>query len=67
MSGVGGYKDINSTAKLMKLGGITCLVASLDTIIRSKEAANRPKDQASLPELRALKMMKERGQKERDR
>lgn len=64
---MGGYEDINSTAQLIKLGGITCLVASLDTIIRSKEAANRPKDQASLPELRALKMMKEREQKGGDR
>src|SRR5262249_32478917 len=59
LSGVGGYKDISGTASGMNFGAITCRVASLETLIRSKEAANRPKDQAALPELRALKTIKE--------
>jgi hypothetical protein len=66
MSGVGGYRQIAGTAKLIDLGGVSCRVASLDTIIKSKEEANRPKDQAALPELRALKMVKERERKKRD-
>jgi hypothetical protein len=33
--------------------GLTVSVASLADIIRSKEAAGRPKDQAALPALRA--------------
>lgn len=60
MSGVGGYREIAGDAKSMNLGGVFCRVASLDTIIRSKEAANRPKDQLTLPELKALKMLKDR-------
>lgn len=60
MSGVGGYERISSEAKSMNLGTVVCRVASLDTVIRSKEAANRLKDQLALPELRALKMLKDR-------
>lgn len=59
MSGVGGYGSISSEAKFMNLGTVVCRVASLDTVIRSKEAANRLKDQLALPELRALKMLKD--------
>lgn len=62
MSGVGGYRQIVADAKVINLGGVTCQVASLDTIIRSKEAANRPKDHATLPELRALRLIQ--GKKE---
>lgn len=57
MSGVGGYKEIVGDAKPVNLGSFTCLIASLDTIIRSKEAADRPKDRAVLPELKALKAL----------
>lgn len=61
VSGIGGYKEIVRDAKLMKLASdLSSRVASLDTIIRSKEAAGRPKDRATLPELKALKIMKER-------
>ena len=60
MSGVGGYREIVSTAKLINLGRVSCQVASLDTIIRSKEAADRPKDRATLPELRALRTIQQR-------
>jgi len=38
----------------MNLHGSTVAVAALEDVIRSKEAANRPKDQRSLPVLRRL-------------
>jgi hypothetical protein len=38
----------------MSLMGRTVAVASLADVIRSKEAANRPKDQVALPTLRLL-------------
>jgi hypothetical protein len=63
MSGVGGYRDIVKNATVLVLDGVTCKIASLDAIIRSKEAADRPKDRAVLPELRALKAIKESGGK----
>jgi hypothetical protein len=60
MSGVGGYREIVSGARLINVGTVRCQVASLDTIIRSKEAADRPKDRATLPELKALRIIQQR-------
>ena len=67
MAGVGGYRQILPEAKTFNLVTITCRVASLDTLIRSKEAANRPKDRLALPELRALKMIQDKDREESDR
>jgi hypothetical protein len=38
----------------VRIRNVTISVASLEDVIRSKEAANRPKDQRSLPVLRQL-------------
>jgi hypothetical protein len=65
MSGVGGYAQIIGDAKTLNLGGTVCKVASLDTLIRSKEAADRPKDRATLPELKALRILEEQQRKKR--
>jgi hypothetical protein len=62
LSGVGGYQQLSLNAKAMKFGDIPCRVASLDDVIRSKETADRPKDRAVLPEMRALKAIKESGE-----
>lgn len=59
LSGAGGYPQIAADAREVNLGTVTCRVASLDVLIRSKEAANRPKDRVTLPELRALRMVQE--------
>jgi len=67
LSSVGGYRQIVGDATTVELGGvISYKVASLKTIIRSKEAADRPKDRATLPELRALRTLKDRERRERD-
>ena len=53
-TGTGGYDDLRRDAITVELGPyLKVLVASLPDIIRSKEAAGRPKDQAALPALRA--------------
>ena len=49
-----GYEDLVARAIPFDIGGTQVLVASLADIIRSKEAADRPKDRATLPILRAL-------------
>lgn len=54
LSGIGGYKELIPRSTFMNFGEIICRVASLEDIIRSKEAANRPKDRLALPELHAL-------------
>ena len=54
--GTEGYEDIVRTATPERVTGteITTQVASAETILRSKDAANRPKDLEMLPELRKI-------------
>lgn len=53
-SGTEGYSDLRRDAIAISVGGDTVTLASLADIIRSKGAANRPKDQRVLPLLRQL-------------
>lgn len=53
-SGTGGYSDLIARAVRLPLQGSTVAVAALEDVIRSKEAANRPKDLRTLPLLRQL-------------
>ena len=57
-SGTGGFKDLDADATTYDLGeGLMVRVVSLDDLIRMKEAASRPKDEAHLHVLAALKEM----------
>ena len=53
-SGTGGFPDLILRAATMKVKDIDVPVASLEDVIRSKEAAGRPKDERTLPLLRQL-------------
>ncbi len=53
-SGTSGFDDLNRDATSVALHGVEVRVASLADIIRSKQAANRPKDQRVLPTLREI-------------
>ena len=61
-AGTAGYEDLSDRAIGLDLrGGVSTSVASLEDIIRSKEAANREKDRLALPTLRLLQQaIKER-------
>jgi hypothetical protein len=48
------YDDLTGDSLLVECAGVRIRVASLDAIVASKEAANRPKDQQALPELHQL-------------
>ena len=52
-SGTVGYSDLRRSAEQTEIDGLTVLVASLADVIRSKEAADRPRDRAALPDLRS--------------
>ncbi len=54
-AGTKGYEDLAKGAERFKAFGVEFHVASLDDIIRSKEAAGRPKDRDDVLLLRALK------------
>lgn len=53
-NGTTGYEDLVRDAAADRIHGIEVRVASLADIIRSKQAANRPKDQRVLPTLREI-------------
>lgn len=53
-NGTEGYDDLIRDAPETTLSGIQVRVASLADVIRSKQAANRPKDQRVLPTLREI-------------
>lgn len=53
-SGTSGYPDLVRDAATSELRGLRVLVASLADVVRSKEAAGRPKDLLVLPTLRRL-------------
>ena len=57
-AGVEGYDDLKKDAERFEAFGVRFLVASLEDIIRSKEAAGRPKDLDDVAILRAMKRMK---------
>jgi hypothetical protein len=51
-AGTQGYNDLRSGASHERIAGVTVSVAALADVIRSKEAANREKDNMQLPILR---------------
>lgn len=53
-NGTDGFPDLNQDATEEVIDGVAIRVASLADIIRSKQAANRPKDQRVLPTLREI-------------
>ena len=52
--GLDGYSGVRGRSVTFEVGGLHIHVAALSDIIRSKTAAGRPKDHATLPILRAL-------------
>lgn len=53
-SGTRGYADLHRDAVVVDIYDVTVEIASLADVIRSKQAANRPKDQRVLPTLREM-------------
>lgn len=61
-SGTRGYPDLAKDAATFDVGGVRVRAASLQDVIRSKEAAGRPRDEEHLPTLRKLlERLTERG------
>lgn len=54
-AGTTGYEDLAANAEQFEAFGVRFFVASLDDIIRSKEAAGRPRDLGDVALLHALK------------
>lgn len=54
-SGTAGYEELFRTAEEVELGGIKVRIASIDSLIRMKRAAGRPKDLIEVEVLSALR------------
>ena len=52
VDGVRSFESLRSRAATVRFGRHALMVASLEDVIRSKKAANRPQDRAVLPVLR---------------
>lgn len=52
------YADLLGDTQVMEVAGVQVRVLGLETIIRSKEQANRDKDRAALPILRRTLLLK---------
>jgi hypothetical protein len=54
-SGTSGFKDLDAGADIMDVDGMQVRVASVDDLIRMKQAGGREKDHSHLIHLRALR------------
>jgi len=54
IAGGGSYDELASESSPVRLFGIDCLCLNLDSLIRAKRAAGRPKDFEAIAELEAL-------------
>jgi len=61
---IGGFDELVSQAERIQLGHSAVLVISLDDLIRIKSHLQRPKDQEALRQLRSIKRLRDRIDKE---
>jgi hypothetical protein len=67
LDGVGQFLNVSQAAESISIFNIPCRVASLNVIIQSKRAAARPKDLSALPELEALKELKDAQKRQKNK
>jgi predicted nucleotidyltransferase len=60
IDGVGGYDEVLASSEPIDIDGIRLRVITIDGLIQSKRAAQRPKDNLHLPDLECVKELKER-------
>ncbi len=58
--GIGTYDELKDRTVLLDVGGFSCRVLDLDTLIASKKKAARPKDHTAVMHLEAIKRIRER-------
>ncbi len=54
ITGVGDYEEVQRHSIEIEIFGFTCKILDIDTLIKAKQAMNRPKDQQAIFELKAI-------------
>lgn len=57
VDGIGNYEQVKRASQIIKAGGLRLRVLTLDALIESKLAMNRPRDKQVLLELEAIKKL----------
>jgi hypothetical protein len=60
INGLGDYQKVKRASKLVKVRGVKLRVLSLNALIKSKKAMNRPRDKQVLLQLEAIKKTKDK-------
>lgn len=55
IAGAGAYEELLPHSIPIEVFGVTCRVLDLETLVRAKRAAGRPKDFEAIAELEALR------------
>jgi hypothetical protein len=58
IGGVGDYQKVKEKSVMMETGGVRLQVLSLDALIESKRAMNRPRDIQAITELEAIRELR---------
>lgn len=58
ISGLGSFHDVIKVSEIMELYGLRCRVLTIEGLLKTKKAANRPKDQEHIAELTELLKLK---------
>jgi hypothetical protein len=62
IQGIGDYQRVKEVSIVLETGGVRLRVLSIDALIESKKAMNRPRDRQAILELEAIKkLMKGKG------
>ena len=60
VAGGGDYQDLLPHSRSLQLFGVECMCLDLDTLIRVKRAAGRPRDFEAIAELEAVREERDR-------
>ncbi len=67
VDGIGGYENVKRASTVLTMGSRVFRLLSVDGLIQSKRAMNRPQDRAALPELEAMREVRLRKAQDRGR
>ncbi len=62
--GIGDYSDVLKASELLNMQGVKLRVLKIGSLIKAKEAMNRPRDREAILQLTAIMKLRDNGKKE---